>query len=263
MDKPFVSIIVPTRNRAFFTQNILRNFARQTYPKSRMELLICDDSDKEGMVDEIPNKRNIKYKYLNNRNDDGLQIALSIGAKRKLLCEQAKGDIIFQMDDDDIYPRTSVSHVVASLSSKRKKVACLDIVYAVDIREQMICKLEFTAPTHIVGFKRSILKSTGFNERDWISEETSFLKECYEDWVSTLNPLKTLLMICHGSNTSDKSGIYSSETKTDLLYESFVKTEEDLSFLRQHLPNHLGFFKPVNFMSLMAEARRKEMEREH
>ena len=60
MDKPFVSVIVPTRNRQFFTENILRNFARQTYPQTRMELIIYDDSDREGMGEKIPKKRNIK-----------------------------------------------------------------------------------------------------------------------------------------------------------------------------------------------------------
>ena len=53
------------------------------------------------------------------------------------------------------------------------------------------------------------------------------------------------------------------ETATTLNLEDFVSDEEDVLFFKQRLPNMLGLYKPVNFMSLMAEARRKEMEREH
>ena len=235
MDKPFVSVIVPTRNRQFFTENILRNFARQTYPQTRMELIIYDDSDREGMGEKIPKKRNIKYIYLDNRNQDGVQMSLSVGAKRKELCDLAKGDIIFQMDDDDMYPKTAISHVVSSLKPKGKKVACLDTIYAVDIKQQIVCKLALACASHIVGFKKSILKNTGFDPTDYICEETKFLNGCYEKEVVSLDPMKTLLMVCHWSNTSDKSRILSSETRTDLQFESFVKTEKDLNFLMSGL----------------------------
>ena len=36
-----VSILVPTKNRQYFAENILRNFYRQDYPKNKMELPTC------------------------------------------------------------------------------------------------------------------------------------------------------------------------------------------------------------------------------
>ena len=44
MDKTtFISILVATKNRHNFLENILRNFNRQDYPLELMELIIGDD----------------------------------------------------------------------------------------------------------------------------------------------------------------------------------------------------------------------------
>lgn len=262
MDKPFVSVIVPTRNRAHFIENVLRNFARQSYPKSRMELIIYDDSDIAINEALIPNKRNIKYIYKDPNTQDGPR-AMPLGKKRNELCELAKGDIIFQMDDDDLYPKCSVPHIVSKLSVKNKLIACADAIYFFDIERQTVGFFKLKNPTHIVGFKKSILEHTSFDDSAWITEEAAFLKGCYKKQVSVLDPKKSLLMTCHTSNTSAKDSYLSVETATSLNLEDFVSDEEDVLFFKQRLPNMLGLYKPVNFMSLMAEARRKEMEREY
>lgn len=262
MDKPFVSVIVPTRNRAFFTESILRNFARQTYPKGRMELIIYDDSDSPSMKDLIPNKRNIKYIYHDPNTADGPR-AMALGKKRNELCKIAKGDIIFQMDDDDLYPKASVAHVVSKLSPKKKFVACANSIYFFDLEKQSIGFFKLKNPTHIVGFKKSVLQRTSFNDSVWITEEADFLKNCFEKEIAILEPKKALLMTCHTRNTSAKDSYLSIETVTDLSLEDFVKNDEDFLFFREKLPHALGLYKPFNFMASMGEARRKEMEREY
>jgi glycosyltransferase involved in cell wall biosynthesis len=262
MKKPFVSVIVPTRNRAHFIENVLRNFARQTYPSSRMELIIHDDSDIPINKLLIPDKLNIKYIYHDPHTDDGPR-AMPLGKKRNELCKLASGEIIFQMDDDDLYPKGSVSHIVSKLSLKGKFVACADSIYFFDLEKQTVGFFKLKNPTHIVGFKKSILERTSFDDSAWITEEAAFLKGCFKKEVAVLDPRKSLLMTCHTSNTSAKDSYLSVETATNLNLEDFVSDEKDIGFFTERLPNILGLYKPVNFMSLMAEARRKEMEREY
>ena len=262
MNKPFVSLIVPTRNRAYFIENVLRNFARQSYPKSRMELIIYDDSDTAIDPSIIPKKRNIKYIYKDPKTQKDSQ-AIPLGKKRNELCQLAKGDIIFQMDDDDLYPKCSVSHIVSKLSAKNKLVACADSIYFFDIRQQRVGFLKLKSPTHIVGFKKTVLKHTSFNDSARITEEADFLERCYKKEISVIDPKKSLLLTCHNSNTSSKDSFLNPETVTNLNLEDFVSDEEDVLFFKSRLPNILGFYKTLDFMSLMAESKRKETEREY
>ena len=108
MSELFVSILVATKNRHYFLENILRNFNRQDYPNELMELIIADDGDCL-MENDIPKDiSNIKYLKYDK---------ISLGLKRNKLCENAKGDIIIFMDDDDFYPIDKVSVYVNELSN--------------------------------------------------------------------------------------------------------------------------------------------------
>ena len=94
--KPFVSVLTPTYNRRKFIPAAIEIYKSQLYPKDRMEWIIVDDgTDKvEDLFAEasktIPN---IKYISLSEK--------LLIGQKRNLLNDNAKGDIMIAMDDDD------------------------------------------------------------------------------------------------------------------------------------------------------------------
>ena len=105
MSEIFVSILVATKNRDKFCENILRNFYRQSYPNGLMELIIGDDGECK-MEEKIPNKKNIKYLKFDE---------ITLGEKRNKLCENAKGDIIIFMDDDDFYPSNKVSVYVEKM----------------------------------------------------------------------------------------------------------------------------------------------------
>jgi glycosyltransferase involved in cell wall biosynthesis len=89
---PLVSCIMPTYNRRRFLSLTVRQFQAQDYPHK--ELVIVDDgSDPVGdLVENIPG---VHYLRLSTRT--------SIGAKRNLACQHARGTIIAHWDDDDWY----------------------------------------------------------------------------------------------------------------------------------------------------------------
>lgn len=87
---PVVSCIMPTFNRRRFIPKAINYFLRQDYkPK---ELVVVDDGT-DAVKDLIPCDDRIRYVRLEEK--------LSVGAKRNLACELAKGDIIVHWDDDD------------------------------------------------------------------------------------------------------------------------------------------------------------------
>lgn len=88
---PLISCVMPTtaRRRQFIPQAI-RYFQRQDY--ANKELLIVDDGP-ESVADIVPDGAQVRYVRLAGER--------SLGAKRNLCVEAARGDLIMHWDDDD------------------------------------------------------------------------------------------------------------------------------------------------------------------
>lgn len=86
----WLSCIMPTSDRRALVPQSIRNFLRQDYPNR--ELIIVDDGT-DPIADLIPEDPRISYVRLPERQ--------TIGAKRNLACERAKGKIIAHWDDDN------------------------------------------------------------------------------------------------------------------------------------------------------------------
>lgn len=89
---PLVSCIMPTHNRRPFVPLTLENFRCQTYPNR--ELIIVDDGS-EPIADLLAGWSDVRYVQLPGK--------VSIGRKRNIACEYARGDLIAHWDDDDWY----------------------------------------------------------------------------------------------------------------------------------------------------------------
>lgn len=90
---PLVTCIMPTHNRRSFVPQAIRCFLRQDYPN--LELLVVDDGT-EPVLDLVSSNDRVRYVRLEQK--------LTIGAKRNLACEKARGEFIVHWDDDDWYP---------------------------------------------------------------------------------------------------------------------------------------------------------------
>lgn len=119
---PLVSCIMPTFNRRAFIPLALQGFFSQDYP--HRELLILDDgNDPIGdLVEDLPG---VRYIRLPNR--------MAIGAKRNLACEQARGDIIAQWDDDDWYSPGRLTYQVAPLLTGQAEITGLENQYVMTL----------------------------------------------------------------------------------------------------------------------------------
>lgn len=112
---PLVSCIMPTYNRRRFVPQAIQYFLRQDYP--HRELIVVDDgSDPVG--DLMPPGAAIRYMRLLKKH--------SIGAKRNLACEAARGAIIVCWDDDDWYAPNRLTYQVAALLDGKADATGLD-----------------------------------------------------------------------------------------------------------------------------------------
>ena len=218
----FVSVLVATKNRPKFTENILRNFFRQDYSQNNMELIIGDDGECK-MEEILPSIDNIKYLKFEN---------ISLGEKRNKLCEEAKGDIIIFMDDDDYYPPDKVSHYVKELSNSDFELAGSSIMYVYFSKFNVIYKFgpygKYHSTCGTLAFKKKYFKDNKFPDVNK-AEESVFLEK-FRNPLIQINPYKAILVIAHDSNTVDKYKYIKYGKKTNLELDDFKMTNADKKF---------------------------------
>lgn len=119
-----VSVITPTYNRDGFLKNALTYFRSQDY--ENIEWLILDDSPQaSGSLSDLTDK-NISYQHVDRKR--------SIGEKRNILIEKAKGEIIVQFDDDDYYAPNYVITMVSALADRDADLVNLRGWFLYDVR---------------------------------------------------------------------------------------------------------------------------------
>lgn len=198
-----VSVVTPTYNRRHFIPILIALYQHQTYPAHKMEWIILDDGQDrvadlfEAAAATIPNLR-----YL--RSEEKLRI----GAKRNRLNDEARGQIIIAMDDDDYYPPERVETVVQAFKKyPRTSLAGSSemFLYYHDTKKVMV-----VGPYHphhatngTMAWRKSYSDTHRYNEHVTHGEEVSFLEE-YAHPMIQLDPRKTILVICHSDNTVDK-----------------------------------------------------------
>lgn len=102
-----VSILIPTYNRARFSNLLSYNIRIQDYTNIK-EVIIADDGTQPLMLN-IP----YKIRYLKCKR-------MTIGEKRNYLIKHATGKYSAFMDDDDIYFETYLSHSIEVLERQDK-----------------------------------------------------------------------------------------------------------------------------------------------
>lgn len=102
--QPLVSCIMPTANRQKYVPLAIKYFLEQDYLNT--ELIIIDDG-LTSIANLLPDNANIRHYYTEPIG--------TIGTKRNIACEKARGEIIMHWDDDDWHAKDWISRQVDSL----------------------------------------------------------------------------------------------------------------------------------------------------
>jgi hypothetical protein len=199
---PFVSIITPTYNRRHLLPLLEDCILRQTYPRSRIEWVLVDDSQ-DGTPTFTPRENtglSIRHVVLDEK--------MVLGAKRNFTLDQAKGNICVYMDDDDYYPPTRVQLAVEALQKSPEMLlagATFISIYYVDREEYWVGgpwgQNHTTAGALAHRRLYSALKK--YDAEAGFAEEKSFLAD-YTFPLAQMNHQQTIVCFAHDSNTFDK-----------------------------------------------------------
>ena len=241
--QPFVSICTPTFNRRPFIPIIIKCFENQTYPRDKMEWIIVDDgTDKiEDLVSHLPYVRYFKY-------DE----KMTLGKKRNITNEKAKGDIIVYMDDDDYYPPERVKHAVECLTDSKALCAGSSAMYIYFKHINKMLQFGPYGPNHATAatfaFKKELLSQTRFDESSSVAEERKFLKDYSIPFVQ-LDATKSILVFSHNHNSFDKKELLKQMPnphihETVITPNDLVKEKDILKFFMEDIDKLLDNYEP-------------------
>lgn len=187
-----ISCIMPTADRREFVPYAIEYFQQQTYEDR--ELIVVDDGH-DSCRDLVPEDVRIQY----------LRVPRStIGAKRNIAIEQARGDIIVHWDDDDWYAPTRIEQQVADLENT--DLTGYSSVYFYWIRQQQLwlynySQLYYSKPYVIGGsfcYRRSVWKQHPFENLNY-AEDNRFLR--HVETVRSISGCEQYVVMRHRRNT--------------------------------------------------------------
>jgi len=197
-EMPLVSCIMPTHNRRGYVPMAIRAFAQQDYPAR--ELIIVDDGT-HPVEDLIPADPRIRYLRRPPK--------MSVGAKRNLACEEAKGSLIAHWDDDDWHAPWRLSYQVTSLLVQQADLCGLDTLWFFDALKNQGWQFRYTAPARrwLAGgsfcYRRTLWERHRF-ANIFDGEDTQFLTSVARARLMRLDRADFYLARIHGGNTNAK-----------------------------------------------------------
>jgi len=196
--QPLVTCIMPTANRKKFRTISIHNFLQQDY--SNAELIIIDDGV-EPYLDLIPNHPKVHFHY----SSESLG---TIGIKRNIACEKAKGEIIMHWDDDDWYELDWISRQVNALETSGADITGLNhIKYFSMLTEQSFFYQNSDAIKPwlcgaTLAYRKSLWYKYHFVDLQ-VGEDSDFLLNS-GGTIYTLNYPAGFMAVIHSTNTSIK-----------------------------------------------------------
>jgi glycosyltransferase involved in cell wall biosynthesis len=197
-DAPLVSCIMPTYDRRAFVPDAIRGFLAQDYP--RLELIVVDDGT-DAIDDLLPDDPRIRYVRLSSK--------ISVGAKRNLACEHARGEIIAHWDDDDWYAASRIRVQVEALRERGGDICGTSVLHFIDREHEHAWTYRYrrgsqpwVAGTSLV-YRRAFWETNRFPDVQ-VGEDSQFVWRNRKAKVVDLDDAALCVAAVHRRNVSPK-----------------------------------------------------------
>jgi glycosyltransferase involved in cell wall biosynthesis len=206
-----VSIIIPTYNRKAFEPLIEHNINIQDY-YNILEIIILDDGDDQPLA--IKTKYPIHYVRVGR---------CSIGTKRNLGCQLAKGDYIAMMDTDDMYSPEYISYSIFEMETNDKSIAGsadMNVYDGKDFYKQRCMFIHMLNEATLVFKNHSLLPLIQDRQNLFAhsnsNEAVPFLTDHIGDIIET-NIDRLMCCVSHDTNTISKKQWLTDQFKSSVL----------------------------------------------
>jgi glycosyltransferase involved in cell wall biosynthesis len=193
MNFPLVSCICPTKNRPEYLSQAIDAFLQQDYPAK--ELLIVDDG--------------VSIQHLIPEGSPILLIRTvpaTVGRKRNIACNMARGSLICHWDDDDIYFRHRISEQVLALEESGADITGYSDMLFVDEANQKAWQF-MGHEDYAVGvsfcYRKRFWEGRKFPDVN-VSEDNEFIRDLPKGSLAIRNSNQIIARI-HPGNTVEKA----------------------------------------------------------
>jgi glycosyltransferase involved in cell wall biosynthesis len=170
---------------------------------------------------------------------------LALGAMRNRGNAICRGEIIVCMDDDDYYPPTRIEHVLEKFKEfPTKKIAGCTSMFIHDYNELQFYQCAGYHENHSTNsafaYRKSYLQQHRYEDTKKTGEEASFTNQFTEPLIQ-LDPLHTIVLSSHQTNTFDKKDLLKNNPKfvpiafklapkilDIMVYRKFLKTFREM-----------------------------------
>lgn len=224
MDKPLVSIIVPSYNSEHYIVDTLTSVQNQTYQK--WECIVIDDGSKdhtkEIVSSFIKNDSRIKYYYQQNSG---------LSASRNKGMSFVKGEFIQFLDSDDVIYKNKIEKMVCEYQNLEDENAIL------------YCDYEFTLNDNPYKVNKSIKKYKGHLSKNCIHK-----KSLYKSWdLNFIIPPHAFL--------------FPVKQITSKEFDPSLKSKEDFDFYLSLMASTEAYFKPIEYLGCGYRASNNSMSK--
>jgi hypothetical protein len=196
---PLVSCVMATYDRPHLVPTAVASFLRQDYPST--ELLVVDDGP-ESLAGLLPDDTRVRHIRLDRRH--------TIGAKRNLGCEAARGEVLANWDDDDWYAPWRLRYQVERLAADGAEVCGLNRLIYLQPERRLAWRYQWPESARPWVHDAVLLFTREFWRRNPFPD-TSMGIDCRLLWTRTQKRILALpderfyVGMIHGGNTSPKN----------------------------------------------------------
>jgi O-antigen biosynthesis protein len=196
-----VSCVMPTRDRTDFALHAVRCFQRQDYRAT--ELVIVEDGP-PALASALPGDPRIRLVTS--------EMSRSIGALRNIACQEARGDILIQWDDDDWHGPQRISRQISGIRDGSADITALRDATIFDLPEWRFWR--WSPRLHRQMFVRDVHGGTlAFRRHVWqrlarypdrsLAEDAAFLDQAVRRGarLRSLSAEGLFIYVRHGTNS--------------------------------------------------------------
>jgi len=161
MKTEFVSVVIPTYNRARMLKRCLQSLCNQNYPLNRYEIIVVDDGSTDNTTKIIAKFKPVRLIYI-RQNRKGPAIARNKGIK------VAKGSIILFIDDDSIADKNLIREIIMSFTGEDVGGVKGRVEPIYDDKNSLCYLLgkniylsEYSLATNNIAYRRDVLNEVG------------------------------------------------------------------------------------------------------
>lgn len=212
---------MPTADRRPYIRAAIACFLAQTYEPR--ELVILDDGN-DRILDLIPEDARIRYYGI---EDLGRLGKVTVGRKRNLCCEIARGELIFHADDDDYQSPTRIADQVERLAASGKPITGYSTLLFWDRTVNRAKRYRAHTPGYVCGtslaYTKPYWRARPFRDQQEASDN-AFVYPALRSIAAADGSAQMVARIHDCHHTSSKKGITQIVPK-ELLPESFWDNE--------------------------------------